>query len=203
VKVGIVGGTYSLNGFTLPPDQRWAVSMWDADNLIAQAKAAKEAGADIVLVQYHGGTEYSRLPNADQVALVKRLTASPAVDLVFAEHAHVVQPITKVNGKWVVYGMGNMVAQSDTIYPRAYEGISVRFTFTERRHGFAVTDATYIPTTWNHYSPGDPIRVRPVDASLASGQGDRARLLEARSMTRLAVNGLNPHGGPTPGLHEG
>jgi poly-gamma-glutamate synthesis protein (capsule biosynthesis protein) len=202
VKVGIVGGTYSLNGFTLPPDQRWAVSMWDADNLIAQAKAAKRAGADIVLVQYHGGTEYSRLPNADQVALVRRLTASPAVDLVFAEHAHVVQPITKVNGKWVVYGMGNMVAQSDPIYPRAYEGISVRFTFTEQRHGFAVTKAAYIPTTWNEYSPGNPIRIRPVDSSLAQGVGDRARLLEARAMTRLAVNGLNPHGDTTVGLRE-
>jgi hypothetical protein len=202
VKVGIVGGTYSLNGFTLPPAQRWAVSMWDADNLIAQARAAKAAGADIVLVHYHGGDEYSRLPNAQQAALVRRLTASPAVDLVFAEHAHVVQPITRVNGKWVVYGMGNMVGQSDPAYPRAYEGISVRFTFSEARHGFAVTRAAYIPTSWNVYSPGHPIRVRPVVASLAHGAGDRARLLEARRMTRLAVDGLDRRGGTTRGLRE-
>jgi Bacterial capsule synthesis protein PGA_cap len=202
VKVGIVGGTYSLNGFTLPPDQRWAVSMWDADNLIAQAKAAKQAGADIVLVQYHGGTEYSRLPNAEQVALVRRLTASPYVDLVFAEHAHVVQPVTRVNGKWVVYGMGNMVGQSDPAYPRAYEGISTRFTFTERRHGFAVTRAAYIPTSWNVYSPGHPIRVLPVRSALASGQGDRSRLLLARRMTRLAVGGLHARADTTPGLRE-
>jgi poly-gamma-glutamate synthesis protein (capsule biosynthesis protein) len=202
VKVGIVGGTYSLNGFSLPPDQRWAVSMWDADNLIAQAKAAKRAGADIVLVQYHGGDEYSRLPNAQQVALVRRLTASPAVDLVFAEHAHVVQPITRVNGKWVVYGMGNMVGQSDTAYPRAYEGISVRFTFRETEHGFRVTRAAYIPTWWNHYSPGTPIRVRPVASALGHDVADRARLLEARRMTRLAVDGLNPHGDTTAGLTQ-
>jgi poly-gamma-glutamate synthesis protein (capsule biosynthesis protein) len=205
VKVGIVGGTYSLNGFTLPPGERWAVSMWDADNLIAQAKAAKEAGADIVLVQYHGGTEYSRLPNPEQVALVRRLTASPYVDLVFAEHAHVVQPITKVNGKWVVYGMGNMVAQSDPAEPRAYEGISVRFTFTEGAHdrpGFSVTRAAYIPTVWNVYSPGHPIRVVRVRSALRHGVGDRSRLLEALRMTRLAVNGLNPHGDTTPGLVE-
>jgi poly-gamma-glutamate synthesis protein (capsule biosynthesis protein) len=202
VKVGIVGGTYSLNGFTLPPDQRWAVSMWDADNLIAQARAARAAGADIVLVQYHGGDEYSRLPNAQQVALVRRLTASPAVDLVFAEHAHVVQPVTRVNGKWVVYGMGNMVGQSDPKYPRAYEGISVRFTFTETRHGFAVTRAAYIPTSWNVYSPGSPIRVRPVLTDLRRGAGDRARLLEARRMIRLAVDGLDPHGDTTAGLRE-
>jgi len=198
VQVGIVGGTYSLNGFSLPPDQRWAVSMWDADNLIAQARAAKAAGADIVLVQYHGGDEYSRLPNAQQVALVRRLTASPAVDLVFAEHAHVVQPITRVNGKWVVYGMGNMVGQSDTAYPRAYEGISVRFTFRETGHGFRVTRAEYIPTWWNHYSPGNPIRVRPVLRALRHGVSDRARLLVARRMTQLAVNGMDA----TPGLRE-
>jgi poly-gamma-glutamate synthesis protein (capsule biosynthesis protein) len=202
VKVGIVGGTYSLNGFSLPPDQRWAVSMWDADNLIAQAKAAKKAGADIVLVQYHGGDEYSRLPNAQQVALVRRLTASPAVDLVFAEHAHVVQPITKVNGKWVVYGMGNMVGQSDTTYPRAYEGITVRFTFQETGHGFRVSRAAYIPVWWNHYSPGHPIRVLPVVSALRTGAGDRARLLEARRMTRLAVDGADPHGDTSAGLRE-
>jgi len=203
VRVGIVGGTYSLNGFALPADQRWAVSMWDARNLIAQARAAKAAGADIVLVQYHGGDEYSRLPNAQQVALVRRLTASPAVDLVFAEHAHVVQPITKVNGKWVVYGMGNMVAASDTRYPRAYEGITVRFTFTEAGDGFAVSRAEYIPTTWNASSTGGPIRIQRVDAALAHGAADRARLLEARRMTRLAVDGLNRNGDTTRGLHEG
>jgi poly-gamma-glutamate capsule biosynthesis protein CapA/YwtB (metallophosphatase superfamily) len=203
VKVGIVGGTYSLNGFSLPTDERWAVSMWDAHNLIAQARAAKRAGADIVLVQYHGGDEYSRLPNAQQVALVRRLTASPAVDLVFAEHAHVVQPITRVNGKWVVYGMGNMVAQSDPRYPRAYEGISVRFTFAGRPGGhFAVTHASYIPTYWNSYAPGRPIRVQRVDRALAHGAPDRARLLEARRMTRLAVNGLVPPGDTTAGLRE-
>jgi len=202
VRVGIVGGTYSLNGFTLPADQRWAVSMWDARNLIAQARAAKAAGADIVLVQYHGGDEYSRLPNAQQVALVRRLTASPAVDLVFAEHAHVVQPISRVNGKWVVYGMGNMVAQSDTRYPRAYEGITVRFTFRESGHGFRVSHAEYIPTTWNSTSTGGPIRIQRVDAALAQGAPDRARLLEARRMTRLAVNGLDKPGDTTRGLLE-
>jgi poly-gamma-glutamate synthesis protein (capsule biosynthesis protein) len=202
VRVGIVGGTYSLNGLSLPPDKRWAVSMWDARNLIRQARAAKAAGADIVLAQYHGGTEYSSVPSPEQVALVRRLTASPFVDLVFAEHAHVVQPVTKVNGKWVVYGMGNMVAQSDQRYPRAYEGISVRFTFTESRHGFRVTRAAYIPTWWNVYSPGHPIRVRPVRAALAHGVADHARLVEALRATRSAVDGLSLQGGTTPGLRE-
>jgi poly-gamma-glutamate capsule biosynthesis protein CapA/YwtB (metallophosphatase superfamily) len=202
VKVGIVGGTYSLNGLTLPPGRRWAVSMWDADNLIAQARAARRAGADIVLVQYHGGDEYSPLPNAAQIALVRRLTASPYVDLVFAEHAHVVQPITKVHGKWVVYGMGNMVAQSDTAHPRAYEGITVRFRFAERHGRFAVASAAYVATVWNHVSGGAPIRIQRVETALARGAADRARLLEARRMTAEAVAGLTRGRDTVPGLHR-
>jgi hypothetical protein len=95
-----------------------------------------------------------------------------------------------------------MVAQSDPAYPRAYEGISVRFTFREERHAFRVVRATYIPTWWNAYSPGHPIRVRRVDAALHTDLADRSRLLEARRMTRLAVNGSNPGGDTTPGLRE-
>jgi poly-gamma-glutamate synthesis protein (capsule biosynthesis protein) len=103
----------------------------------------------------------------------------------------------------VVYGMGNMVAQSDTRYPRAYEGITVRFTFAGRPGGhFGVTRAAYLPTYWNAYAPGHPIRVQRVDRALARGATDRARLLEARRMTRLAVNGLAALGDTTAGLRE-
>ena len=191
VRIGLVAGTYGLNGFPLPEGRPWSVSLWDARNLIDQAQRARQAGADIVVVHMHGGDEYSHLPNADQVALVRRLTASPAVDLVLGDHAHVVQPITRVNGKWVVYGMGNMIAQQELFQPRTYEGITVRFEFREGRDGrFRVSEAAYVPTYWSAYSPGNPIRIRRVLAALAGGRGDAARLREARAEIREAVGGL-------------
>lgn len=160
VTVGVVAGTYGLNGFVMPDDQAFAVSMGDADNLLAQARGAREAGADIVVVHVHWGSEYVHEPNAEQLALAEQLTASPDVDLVLGEHAHVVQPITKVNGKWVVYGMGNQIAQNESTRVATYEGITVDFTFTERPDGmFRVSRAAYLPTQWNHYSPGHPIRI--------------------------------------------
>jgi poly-gamma-glutamate synthesis protein (capsule biosynthesis protein) len=198
VKVGLVGGTYSLNGFPPPAGREWSVSMWDARNLLAQAKAARLAGADIVVVKYHGGTEYDPMPNAQQVALARRLTASPYVDLVVGEHAHVVQPITRVNGKWVVYGLGNAVAQSETSRPRAYEGITVGFRFRQSGKGFVVDRAEYVPTYWNHYGAGRPIRIQRVVRALALGIGDQARLQQALVATRAAVNLL----GRAPGLVE-
>jgi poly-gamma-glutamate capsule biosynthesis protein CapA/YwtB (metallophosphatase superfamily) len=161
VRVGVVAGTYGTNGFPLPAGREWSVSLWGAPNLLAQAHAARRAGAEIVVVHLHGGDEYSHDANAAQVALAERLTRSPDVDLVLGDHAHVVQPITKLHGKWVVYGMGNLVAQQDPARADTYNGILVRFTFTERRDGrFAVTRAAYAPIGWNLWRPGSaPIRV--------------------------------------------
>ncbi len=187
VRVGVVAGTYGTNGFPLPDGREWSVSMWDAANLLGQARAARRAGADVVVVHLHAGDEYNHLPNAAQVALVDRLTRSPDVDLVLGEHAHVVQPITKVNGKWVVYGMGNMVAQQDPARPDTFQGILVRFRFTERRSGrFAVTRASYVPIGWNLYHPGRPIRVVRLHGSAAAD-------------VAADVNGL----GAVPALHGG
>jgi hypothetical protein len=188
VRVGVVAATYGLNGFVTPEGQWWAVSQTTEirDDLLDQASRARAAGADIVIAHVHWGTEYDHLPNADQVALADALTASPNVDLVLGEHAHVVQPITQVNGKWVVYGFGNMVAQNEVARPDAYEGISVDFEFTEQPDGgWLVSRAAYVPTQWNHYRPGNPIRI--VDAA-------RAHLDSVRS----AVNGV----GHNRGLHE-
>ena len=187
VRIGVVAGTFGTNGFPLPAGRAWSVSLWDAADLLAQARAARRAGADVVVVHLHGGDEYSHLPNAAQVALVDRLTRSPDVDLVLGEHAHVVQPITKVNGKWVVYGMGNMVAQQEPTRPDTYQGILVRFTFAERRSGrFAVTRAAYVPIGWNVWHPGSPIRV--------------VRLTGAEAADAVAdVEAL----GRPPGLHRG
>ena len=133
----------------------------------------------------HDGWEYDELPNQSQIDSVERLTASPLVDLVLGDHAHTVQPITRVNGKWVVYGMGNLVAQQEVTRPETYRGVLVRFRFVERPDGtFAVRRASYVPVGWNH---GTPIRVRRLD-----DPGDEA----ARAAVVAAVNGL----GRTPGL---
>lgn len=184
VKVAVVAATYGLNGYVLPDGEEFAVSqLGDTDDLHAQAARARAAGADIVIAHVHWGTEYDHLPDATQLELADDLTADPNIDVVLGEHAHVVQPITKVNGKWVVYGMGNMVAQSELNRPPAYEGITVELEMTEREDGrFDVDRIGYVPTQWNHYTPGNPIRIqRATGSHLAS--------------IRAAVNGVGHNAG--------
>jgi poly-gamma-glutamate synthesis protein (capsule biosynthesis protein) len=191
VKIGIVAATFSLNGLPMPKDKPWAVQRMSAKNLLGQAHRARAAGA---VAAVHVGTEYSTKENGQQVALARSLTAAPDVDLVYMHHPHVVQPWTTMNKKWVIYGVGNTVAQQEA--SRTYEGATGRFTFTRVGNGrFTVSKAEYIPTLVTHYRPGRPARLYQVSAALKTATGSfRSRLLDAQRRTTAVVTRKHPPG---------
>ncbi|GAA2549976.1 poly-gamma-glutamate synthesis protein (capsule biosynthesis protein) [Neomicrococcus aestuarii] len=140
VKVAIVVGTFSLNG--LRADASWRVDMINTDRMIAKAKAAREAGADVVLAGTHDGTEYVSTPSASQEQTFKALAASGEFDAVYGHHTHSVLPIEKYDGTWLVYGLGNSVARHATDLAVNREGLTVRFRFMKDDDG-----------TWNTEAP--------------------------------------------------
>jgi poly-gamma-glutamate capsule biosynthesis protein CapA/YwtB (metallophosphatase superfamily) len=196
VKIAILAATSSLNGLPMPQGKPWAVQRLSARNLLGQAHRARAAGADIVIAAVHAGTEYSTTENAQQVALARTLTASSDVDLVYMHHAHVVQPWTKVNKKWVLYGVGNTVAQHASNAPRGYEGATGRFTFTRVGNGrFTVSKAEYIPTLVTRYQAGRSARLYQVSTALTTAKGSfRNRLLDAQRRTSAVVMRKHPQG---------
>ncbi|MDO5683825.1 MAG: CapA family protein [Propionibacteriaceae bacterium] len=191
VVIAVVTGTYDTNGIPRPKDKAWSVPDLDADTLLRRAKLARESGADIVLVAIHGGDEYASQPNSQQRKLAERLTASADVDLVYGHHVHVVQPWTKVHGKWVIYGLGNLVAQHKSDVPRGYEGVTARFTFRELADGrFEVARAEFIPTLVTGSRSGSPARLYLINQAIAGGKGDQQRLKVALQRTRTVVHSL-------------
>jgi capsule synthesis protein PGA_cap len=165
VKVAQLSYTFGFNGLKRP--QPWVANQTDATAILAAAHRAKQAGAEIVVLSIHWGVEYDHTPNGDQKALAAKLLASPDLDLILGCHEHVVQPIAKVAGKWVAYGMGNQVARHAQPENANREGIMPEFTFTEESAGhWKVTTAAVIPT-WVSLSPA--IRVIDLPAALASG----------------------------------
>ncbi|GAA4875578.1 CapA family protein [Kitasatospora terrestris] len=107
--------SYDTNGIPLPAGRPWAVNLIDRDRILTDARAARAAGADLVLVSLHWGTEWQDSPNAQQLDLARELTAArtgdrPDVDLIIGTHAHIPQAYEKVNGTWVVYGLGDQIA---------------------------------------------------------------------------------------------
>ncbi len=114
-KVAQLAYTYDTNGYPMPDGQPWAVHLIDQKKIIADARAARAAGADVVVVSVHWGTEWQTDPDEQQLALGKALTASktngrPDIDLILGTHAHIPQAYEKVDGTWIVYGEGDQIA---------------------------------------------------------------------------------------------
>ena len=195
VKIAVLSGTYGTNGIPLPSGKAWCLRLLDPVSVhVERARKAKEQGADIVLAIMQAGDEYVLYPNAQQKNAAQALTASPDVDLVVNHHSHVVNPWTRINGKWVIYGLGNTVSQQRN--PENFDGVLARLTFTEQTDGhFTATRAEYVPTMTTRYS-GGPIRVLPVVSTIASGGSPYASVATLRASlnrteTRVAALGAS------------
>ncbi|MEU4357930.1 CapA family protein [Streptomyces virginiae] len=175
-KVAQLSYTYGTNGIPLPPDKPWAVNLIDKDRIIADARAARAGGAGVVVLSVHWGTEWQTAPDEQQQELAQALTASrsadglPDIDLIIGTHNHVPQPYEKINGTWVVFGMGDQVASfvpADKL--RGNQSSVPRFTFApaaDRPGRWEVVKAEYL----TQYSDmGPPFRV--VCASCAASDG--------------------------------
>lgn len=194
-KVGFVSQTYGLNGIPKAKGKPWSVELLDADSAIEQAKRAKEAGADIVAIHIHAGDEYVHKPNAEQVAYVEKVTASEYVDLVFGQHAHVVQPIDKVNGKWVIYGLGNLIASSGPAQPYTYDGAMAEVTFTETEPGvFGDVAVEWAPTMITKHRGGSPARVYLIPSELERQPKLAKQMEESAARTRKVITSTGVEG---------
>ena len=167
VTVGLISATYGTNGIPLPEEAPWSVELLNTEKIARLAARARDDGADVVMVALHWGLEYTHEPTADQIAVAEKLTSLPDVDLIYGHHAHVVQPYGKVNGNWVLYGLGNAIAQQDTAVSGVYDGNTSRVTFVERRDGsFRVEKLEYLPTMITTFDGVNPMRWLNVPASL-------------------------------------
>ncbi|WP_330299724.1 CapA family protein [Streptomyces sp. NBC_00503] len=157
-KVAHLAYTYDTNGYPMPDGQPWAVNLMEEEKIVADARAARKAGADVVLVSLHWGTEWETEPDEKQLSLGKALTASqtggrPDVDLILGTHAHIPQAYEKVNGTWIVYGMGDQVAGEMFNHTGARDlrgnyGSIGRFTFAPPAapgQRWQVTKAEFVP----------------------------------------------------------
>jgi len=108
----------------------------------ADIKAARAAGADVVIVFPHWGVEYTDSLNAQQASLGPALLKAGA-DAVLGGHSHWAGPIRVIGGKLVVYSMGDFIF--DLVHDtRTQEGMLVELTFSGRHLSQVVLRPTVI-----------------------------------------------------------
>lgn len=205
-KVAHLAYTYGTNDIPLPAGRPWTVDVTDERKIVEEARAARRAGADVVVLSVHWGTEWQDEPDAKQLELARRLTASaeggrPDLDLIIGTHAHVPQAYEKVNGTWVVYGMGDQIAGAMINYegaqdPRGNQSSMGRFTFAppaKPGERWKVKKAEFVPQWY------DTVTGRAVNLNAALGDGAE-HLREVRDRIRTVVLG---RGADKDGLRMG
>ncbi len=93
----------------------------------ADVAAARKAGADIVIVFPHWGTEYDPTPFASQQKLA-RMIIDAGADMVIGNHAHWAAAMEVYQGKPIWYALGNFVFDQTWSEP-TMEGITLELTF--------------------------------------------------------------------------
>jgi poly-gamma-glutamate synthesis protein (capsule biosynthesis protein) len=142
-------------GHHRPSDKPWMAKLLSDDpaGVPKAAKAARDAGADIVVLSVHWGEEGTDTPTPAQIAMAKQWTADPNIDLILGGHSHTVQPVDQINGKWVVYSMGNTLARHDFPVDDNRQGILARFTFDEQANGKWKASAASVVPIWMGLRP--------------------------------------------------
>ncbi|MFE1782094.1 CapA family protein [Streptomyces sp. NPDC059506] len=145
VKVAQLSFAFGFNGREVPEDKPWLANEISFDRIAAAERAARKAGAEVVILSIHWGREHRPEPSTSQLELGRRLARETGIDLIIGHHAHVVQPMEKVDGTWIAYGLGNQLARHDVPTGLTEEGVIGWFEFTERGGEWDV-QARYVPT---------------------------------------------------------
>jgi len=194
IKVAFLSYTELTNG--IPSPHSWSVNR--AENvrqILAEARRAHHAGARVEIINIHWGDEDVEAPSAFQMHLANVLTRSPYITAVVGQHVHIPQPIQKINGKFVVFGEGNLISnQTSGCCPAAsQDGLIALLTIVVDGRGARVTFVHYVPIWVQHPS----FVVLPVGRGLRTDPTDAAALRASYART-VAAAGRGPHVQPVP-----
>lgn len=139
------------------------VAVWRGASDLQFVREAR-AHADVVVVAFHWGDEFSAVPSSFQRSTGRELCAAGA-DLVLGSHSHTLQPVVAHDREGspcvVAYSLGNMLSNQGLKYRAGYvnpnpgraqgiaetrDGVMLRVTFEENQSGrMAVTEIAGVP----------------------------------------------------------
>jgi poly-gamma-glutamate synthesis protein (capsule biosynthesis protein) len=133
---------YTRYSNTVLPVDPWRVNFAASpEQIAADVRAARAAGAEVVVVSVHISRELLDQPTPEDRQFITDLTALVHLDLIIEHGPHVIQPVEKVNGTWVYWSVGNFISGMGSASrgkyadPRTLDGIAAGARFTETSPG--------------------------------------------------------------------
>ncbi len=183
VRVAFLAYTEMTNGFPLP--HPWSVNLIDVARVRRAARIARRRGAQVVIVNFHWGTQYQSAPDAFQESTARALAGDPDITAIVGQHVHVVQPIVRVHGKLVVFGEGQVLSDdgASCCPVQTEDGMLVFLHITVSGKRSRVTSISYMPT-WNRHPDYTAL---PIAVALARHQAPASVLRSSYARTTSTV----------------
>jgi hypothetical protein len=152
LRVAFLSYTYGTNGVAAP--HPWSINLISTRKIVADARKARRRGADLIIANLHWGDEFVHEPNLQQRDLARYLLRRGIVDVIVGQHAHVVQPIGRIRGRFVVFGEGNLISNQTGACcpPESQDGLIAVIHVRAVGRRAEVTGVDYVPTSVEHPS---------------------------------------------------
>jgi poly-gamma-glutamate capsule biosynthesis protein CapA/YwtB (metallophosphatase superfamily) len=177
VKIAYLAYTSDTNGIPVP--KPYELNLINKERILEDAKRARQAGADAVIVNLHWSInftpEYVGEPSSQQRELATELAKSPAITALVGQGPHVVQPITRIGGKPVIFSEGNLISNQGAdagLAEASQDGYIALLDLLVDGRGARVTGVRYVPTWVDH----SDYEVLPIGDALKAGEADAATL---------------------------
>ena len=156
IRFGFLSYTYGLNGYQLPSDKLWKISMIDEAKIKADLEAIRPM-CDYLIVSMHWGNEYQTKQGSYQEDLAQLLCDGGA-DLIIGTHPHVLQPMAWLENAeghrtLCIYSLGNFVSNQHKRVTMLGGILEVELLFEENGELLETVSAGVIPTV-THYQKG-------------------------------------------------
>lgn len=152
IKIAFLAYTYGTNGNPIPKGKSYLINLIDLSLIENDIKTARIKGAEIVLVHYHFGEEYSREPSDSQKEIVRK-TIKFGADIIIGGHPHVLQPAdyfktsnAGLDSGFVIYSMGNFISNQRWRYSDAGVILNINISKNFRSDSIYISKTDYIPT---------------------------------------------------------
>jgi poly-gamma-glutamate capsule biosynthesis protein CapA/YwtB (metallophosphatase superfamily) len=170
MKLAFLSYTTITNGLNLPPGKEWALNRLDPQNLAplaVEVKAARQAGADAVIVALHNGVEYQREPSPEEQRLFHSVLQL-GVDIILGSHVHVIQPResgvkTGPGGErayYIAYSLGNLLSNQYWRYSDCGLGVTLKLSKRTDGPGLITKEADHFPIWVDRYDQKGRLRYR-------------------------------------------
>jgi len=151
IKYALLSYTYGVNLYKITEGKEYLVNFINEELIKNDIKNHKDAGAELVILFFHFGTEYETNANTNQKDIVQK-SISFGADIILGAHPHTLQPIEyyktengNIDSGFVAYSLGNFISNQRWRYSDGGAILNFSVQKNYRDSSIKLTGVRYLP----------------------------------------------------------